>query len=427
MFGLWHLGEIYANGLAALGHTVTGIDEDAVTINNFLKGIPPLPEPGLAALMQKNRRAGRIGYSSDVRAVKECNVVWFMFDTPVNARDESNLLPIMKMVREAIPYFANDVLVVVSSQVPAGTSKTIHALIRRSRPKLKFHYAYCPENLQLGDAIRCFLHPERIVLGTEDDEAFRRMKEIFRGVHTAFIRMSPASAEMAKHALNAFFATSISFINDIADASEKTGADVTDVVAALRSDPRIGDRAALGVGLGFSGGTLGRDIVALKGIGRTHGIALPVIESVFSKNASRPEVFVGKLESLLGGLRKKRIVLFGLTYKPGTTTLRRSRSLEVASLLSKRGAIVVLSDHHVPQETIPRSRGMIVEGDPYVAVKGADALAFLTPWPDFRSLDFKVLAKSARPHAIVLDSSNLLYDREASIKKTGLRYHGIGR
>jgi UDPglucose 6-dehydrogenase len=427
VIGLWHLGEVYSAGLAHLGHKVVGISDNKTVVENLLRGIPPLAEPRLVELIGETLQKGLLTYSHDMKPVENCNVIWLTFDTPVNDRDESDLRPILKSVREASPYLKDDSVVVVSSQVPAGTFKTIGNLIRKLRPNLKFHYVYSPENLRLGDAVNCFLSPGRIVVGADDNEGFQRIKSILSGINADLLRMSPASAEMAKHALNAFLATSVSFINDIADACEKVGADILDVTKALRSDERIGQRAFLDSGLGFSGGTLGRDLVALRNIGRKHRSDLPVVESVLKKNQLRPKALVGRLEFLLGGVTKKRITILGLTYKAGTSTLRRSRSLEIASVLIRKGALLNLCDPHVVAEELPQFKNADAVADPYLSACDSEALLFLTPWKDFRELNFGALAKSAKHHAIVFDPSNFLQDKKDSITESGFLYYGVGR
>lgn len=427
VIGLWHLGEIYSAGLPSLGHKVTGIDEDGEVVANLNQGIPPLPEPGLDALLLKGLKSGQLAYTADFREVGKCNVAWFALDTPVDAHDKSDLKPIFRSIRRSVPYFKNDVLIVVSSQLPAGTSRKICNLIKKIRPKLKFHYAYSPENLRLGEAIRCFLEPERVVVGVNDDETLRRVAVVFGRLQARIVRMSIESAEMVKHALNAFFAVSISFANDIADVSEATGADIVEVIDGLRSDARIGRRAALGAGLGFSGGTLGRDLSSLLKIGREHGISLPLIESAIKKNSARPAGFVTRLEKLLGGLKDKKIAIMGLTYKAGTTTLRRSRSLEVARLLLARGAKIVLCDPHISITHIPHLRGATVAATGYGAAAKARALVFLTPWEDFKALDFRKLAHVAAKNAILFDGTNFLYAQVPLIRRAGFRYYGVGR
>lgn len=427
VIGLWHLGEVYSAGLAHLGHNVVGISDDKSVVAKLLKGKPPLAEPKLEGLIKTSLHRKLLTYSQDLKVVGSCDVVWLTFDTPVNNRDESNLKPILKSIREISACLNDDSLVVVSSQIPAGTSAKIVKLLKQLRPDLKFHYVYSPENLRLGEAVDCFLSPGRIVVGAGDDEGFRRMESILTGINAELVRMSPASAEMAKHALNSFLATSVSFINDIADACEKVGADISDVSKALRSDGRIGPRAFLDPGVGFSGGTLGRDLVALTKLAHVRHCKLPVIEGVLKKNQQRPKAIIRRLESLLGGLDKKRITIFGLTYKAGTPTLRRSRSLEIASLLLKRGALLNLCDPHISGEELPRMRNAKFITDPYCSVHQSDALLFLTPWKDFADLNFADLAHSAKPFAIVFDTSNSVAAKEDYITEQGLRYYRIGR
>jgi UDPglucose 6-dehydrogenase len=427
VIGLWHLGEVYSAGLAHLGHRVFGISEDSSVVANLSVGKPPLAEPKLEELIKTGIHAKRLTYSGDLKTAGTCDVVWLTFDTPVNDLDESELKPILNCIREVSPHLQSDVLVVVSSQIPAGTSARIEALMRKRRPELKFHYAYAPENLRLGEAVDCFLSPGRIVVGANDDEGFNRLKSIFAGLNAEMVRMSPASAEMAKHALNSFLATSVSFINDIADTCEKVGADIADVTQALRSDVRIGPRAFLNPGVGFSGGTLGRDLVALTKIACSNGCELPVINGVLKKNQQRPKAIIQRLELLLRGIARKRVTLFGLTYKAGTTTLRRSRSLEIASLLIKKGAHVQLCDPHISGKELPRMKNSKFESDPYSSVDQSDALVFLTPWKDFANLDFARLAQRANSRAIVFDTSNAVASKEQSIAEQGLRYYKVGR
>ncbi len=427
LLGLWHLGEIYSAGLAELGHSVTGIGEEGDVIRELEKNNPPLPEPQLAELIAKNRAAGRLGYTTDFAAIKNSNVVWFTFDTPVNDDDEVDLSPIWGALKKAMPFLQDGVLVVVSSQIPVGTSKKIIKLIRKDRPGLKFDYAYTPENLRLGEAVQCFMEPGRIVVGVESEETFKKIKEIFSGLNAEIVRMSAASAEMTKHALNAFLATSISFINDIADACEKSGADVLDVVKALRSDPRIGQKAALGPGMGFSGGTLGRDLKAIMGFSAEQDFRTPVIEAAYLKNKERAHLMIGKVLETLGGAQGKTIALFGLTYKPGTRTLRRSRSLEIAGELSKAGAALHLHDPAVQEAELPSLKNSVFFSNPYDAAVGCDAILFVTPWPEFKDLGLKKLLGGMKENPVLFDTANLFYDRKEEIEKLGARYFGMGR
>lgn len=427
ILGLWHLGEIYSAGLAELGHKVVGISEDEELIANFKKGELPLPEPDLKELIIKNQSEGRLRYSADFSEIAQANVLWLAFDTPVSDADEADLSPIWDALKKSLPHLSTSALLIVSSQIPVGTSEEIRDFVRRSRSDLKLSYLYIPENLRLGEALRSFMEPGRIVVGGYDLEAFKKARLIFSKLQADFLEMSPASAEMAKHALNAFLATSVSFINDIADLCEKTGADILDVARALRSEPRIGPKAFLDAGLGFSGGTLGRDLRALLVASKKFNSPTPVIASVLEKNLSRKNLIIHKISEVLGGLGGKKIALLGLTYKPGTRTLRRSRAIEIAQALKDAGASLRLSDPEVEEPELSALGRFDFSRNPYESVLASEAVVLITPWPVFKNLDFKKLGASVKPQAVFFDTSNFLWDKEREINAAGFRYLGIGR
>ncbi len=424
--GLWQCGEIYSACLAELGHEVMGISEDEEVISNFQKIIPPLPEPELQEFLRKNISSKRLRYTTDFAVVKDCEVVWFTLDTPVDEKDDIDMEPIYSALKKAIFNAQDNVLFVMSSQVPIGTADRVCQMIKEARPGLQFDYVYTPENLRLGEAVRSFMDPGRIVIGADTEEGWKKINDIFLPLKTNLLHMSCVSAEMTKHALNAFLATSVSFINDIADLCEKTHADVIDVIKALRSDPRIGPKAFLDAGLGFSGGTLGRDLRALQSSAQKFDMKLPVITSVFEKNIARKDLVLARLQALLHDLKGKKIALLGLTYKPGTKTLRRSRALEIAVDLSNRGAILTLYDPAVDEKEVPEIKNATFLGDPYSAADSASAIVITTPWPEFKNLDFQKMGKVAKG-AVLLDTANLLYDKEEIIKGFGLYYFGVGR
>lgn len=427
ILGLWHLGEIYSASLAELGHAVTGISEDSALIDNFKKAIPPLPEPELGELIQKNFLGNRLNFSTNFEEIENCNVLWLAFDTPVDDEDDVDLGPIWQNLEKALPFINDQSLIVISSQIPIGTSRKICEFIKAKRPTLNFNYAYTPENLRLGEAVKCFFSPTRIIIGADDENSLLKLKEIFSGLKTEFLEMSPASAEMSKHAINSFLATSVSFINDIADACEKTGADVLSVTRALRSEPRIGPKAFLDAGLGFSGATLGRDLKILMGLAREKKLDLPVISNVFAKNESRKNAAISKIKNHLNSITDKTIGVFGLTYKVGTKTLRRSRSMEIAKELKKLGAILKLHDPEAEESEVSTYGQFDFSKDPYKTAEGADAVIFITPWPNFKNLDLSKLYGLTKPGALFFDTNNLFWDKEEDIKKVGFIYLGTGR
>lgn len=427
LIGLWHLGEIYSTGLAELGSSVTVFDADQEIGSNFLAGKAPLPEPDLEELIKKNVSLGRLTCSDKFELIKACNVLWIALDTPVNSGDEVDLDLIFEAIEKSIPHLVDNVLVVVSSQIPVGTSAKIIDLIKQKRPNLVFDYVYTPENLRLGEAMRCFFNPERILVGVSSDQAYLKIGEIFSGLKCELIKMSPASAEMAKHAVNAFLATSVSFVNDLADLCEKVGADILDVTRALRSESRIGPKAFLDAGLGFSGGTLGRDLQSLLQAGEKASVDLIIVKSVLSKNNFRKNLVVHKLKNMFGDLGGKKITILGLTYKPNTKTLRRSRALEVAADLIKEGCLVSLSDPLADEIEISKIIKAGFSSDPYRASLDADVIILITPCLEFRNLDFKKIKEQSRSQVLIFDSSNLLWDKEEELLSLGFKYLGLGR
>ncbi len=427
VIGLWHLGCVVATVLTERGHTVCGTDFDAQAVRGLQQCAPPLYEPGLAEAISKRVREGRLTFCESVQeALAGAEYAVIAFDTPVDSNDHSDLGPIERAVDAIGECAEQEIQIVVMSQVPAGTCAKLDARLRGRQPELRFSLVYQPENLRLGEALETFRHPDFIVLGTEDDAAIRRWLPLGDVMDVPRLAMSWASAEMSKHALNAFLATSISFVNDLADAAEAAGADVRDVVRALKHDRRIGAYAFLNPGPGFAGGTLGRDVQTLRGLATRAGRATLLLDATLEVNAARLPRLLEKLRAMCGpeaaGLRGKRVALLGLTYKPGTSTLRRSHAVEFARLLAAEGAAVQAYDPKVSEPTADTS-GIALCANAAQAVTGADALALMTPWPEFRQLDLRRLRHLMR-RAVLLDAHNFLDDRAA--RDAGFIYAGIG-
>lgn len=427
--GLWHLGEVYSACLAELGHKVIGVSEDSKVVSSLNKGVLPLPEPKLTSILKKNLKNKRLSYTSDFSSLGDCEILWLTIDTPIDEKDRANLAGIFETLKNALAFIKKDILIVVSSQLPVGTSAKIVQFIKEQNKKLKFEYAYVPENLRLGEAVECFFNPGRIVVGAEK-VAYKKVRLILRKLKTNFLHMSVISSEMVKHATNSFLATSLSFIYDIADVCEKAGADVADVAGALRSDHRIGPQAYLDASVGFSGGTLGRDLQYLLAEARRHEIKLPVIRSVLSKNVNRKEIVYQKLEQHLEHFRGKRIGFFGVTYKAGTSALRRSLPLEIALGFIKRGAKITIFDPHIKKDNLRSAlRGVSYEfsKNPYEAASNCHVLAFITPWLGLRKLDFAKIYNCMEPPAVFFDARNFFYKKQQMLETIGFKYIGVGR
>jgi len=422
--GLWHLGPVAAACWADLGHPVVGVDESARVVEGLRAGRAPVFEPGLDSLIQAGLSTRALRFTRDLgEGVSAADVVLVAFDTPVDASDQLDLAPVESTVLRLAPFLRKQAVLVVSSQVPVGTCARWRNAVRDIAGRA-VGLAYVPENLRLGDAIRSYRHPERVVLGADDETARQTAAELFGSLGAPIVPMSLVSAEMAKHALNSFLATSVSFINEIATLCEVVGADVLAVAEALRTDPRVGPRAFLSPGLGFAGGTLGRDLQVLRATGRTGGVGTPVLDAVLEVNRRRGDVVLRRLARLYSTLDGLAVGVLGLTYKAGTSTLRRSVALEVIRSLVAAGAKVKAFDPKADLAEVDGTLEFEPVPDAYEAARGASALLVLTEWPEFVGLDFgRVKALMASP--VVFDGKNLLADLR--LGERGFTYMGVGR
>jgi UDPglucose 6-dehydrogenase len=425
VIGTWHLGCVVSACLADLGYSVAGMDWDAKMVEDLNKGIPPLFEPGLADLISRNIKSGRLHYTTDLgQAAGNSKYVLITFDTPVDENDEVDLSVIFNTAVALSKHLQDDSLVVVCSQVPIGTCEQIESLIRGNNSSLRFDIAYSPENLRLGQAIQRFKKPDRIVIGADSKSAFDRVEALFSVIKAPRLRMRLRSAEMAKHAINCFLATSISFISEISCLCEASGADALKVVDALRSDERIGTGLPLRPGLGFSGGTLARDLKALKKLGEKSGCETTLIDGVWQVNQRQMRLVSRKLREINGSFPDITVGILGLTYKAGTSTLRRSAALEIISDLVSQGATVKAYDPKVSPEEIRSCREFEFCRDPYEVARGSDALVIITEWPEFKSLDFGII-KSVMRRPVIIDTKNML-DVEEMLEHE-FQYLGVGR
>jgi len=423
--GIWHLGSVVSACLADMGYSVVGVDKDRERVERLNNGIPPLYEPGLDLLFKRNIELKRLNFTTDLAsAVKGTRYILITFDTPVDAKDEVDTSEILTTCRALAQHLENNSIVVVSSQVPVGTCDQMRSIIKEHNNLIEFDIAYSPENLRLGQAIECFKNPGRIVIGADRESTLDMVEQLFSVIPAPKLRMGLRSAEMTKHALNSFLATSISFINEIANLCDEVGADAMEVSEGLRTDHRIGKGAPLHPGLGFSGGHLARDLKILKGLGSKLGYETHLIDGVLKVNDEQNRSVARKLERILGSLRGLSVGVLGLTYKPGTSTLHRSAALEIIRDLVGKGADVKAHDPKAALEEIQLHREFKFCRDPYEVAEGSDAVVMVTEWPEYRQLDFELMrTKMKRP--ILFDAKNMLDDRLLTMK--GFKYFGIGR
>jgi UDPglucose 6-dehydrogenase len=308
--------------------------------------------------------------------------------------------------------------------MPVGTCEELAVAVRDANPEAVFGIAYVPENLRLGQAIERFRQPDMLVIGADSDATAERVEELLSPIEAPKPRVSLRTAEMTKHALNAFLSTSISFINEIGNLCERVGADAVKVGEALRLDKRIGPRAPLRPGLGFAGGTLARDVKALMRLAGRHDYEAPLLRGVLAVNERQNAMVLEKLRQASGSLEGLTVGVLGLTYKAGTSTVRHSAAMEIVAALLSEGAKVKAFDPKVVVEELPSDLQFESARDPYDATAGSDALLILTDWPEFRALDFDAIRQSMR-RSVLLDANNML-DQD-KITKMGFLYCGMGR
>lgn len=427
VIGLWHLGSVYSAGLAQLGHQVIGFDINDTITNDLNQGDAPVYEKDLKELIQKNIREGRLTYTSKPEMLSMCDVIWVTLDTPIDSDGRPNTEPVKELVGRVLPHVRKKIQLIFSSQLPIGSKQEITSLIEKNYPTLEYTYLYQPENLQLGGALNSFQKPGRIIIGCDRESETKIIREIFAPLQTELYVMDVASAEMTKHALNAFLGTSLSFIYDIADICDAYGADVVQVTHALRLDPRIGKGAYLDASVGFSGGTLDRDLAVLLDKAKEKGKSIPVIASVTSKNKERFKIIANYLEKNLGILSDKTIGILGLTYKPGTSTLRHSLSLKLIEDLKNKVGAVRCFDPLIKGDEQEITEGSTFFSDLYEMMEGCHALILMTASPEYATLDFKKISGMMQEPRFFLDGKNFLKDKEEIIRESGIRYSGIGR
>ena len=429
--GLWHLGVVIAACLAEAGFTVVGVDPDPDVVAGLMADHPPVDEPGLAELLRGMREAGRLTFATpSTEAIGSAGVIWIAFDTPVDDEDRADVEWVLERSAEALGHAAPGALVVISAQLPVGSAACLgRRMSEAGRDDLRF--ACVPENLRLGRALQTFRSPDRFVAGVRSDEDRARLGAVLERFQSPIEWMGIESAEMTKHALNAFLATSVAFINEVAAICERVDADASDVARGLKSEERIGPRAYLAPGDAFAGGTLARDIQFLSRLARDQSLSAEVVDGVAASNAEHRNWSRRALTRLFGGdpgngkpaLADRRIAVWGLTYKPGTNTLRRSSALELCRWLAAERASVHAYDPAI--SVLPAGEPAEIElaTSPVVALEGAEALVVCTPWPEFRDIPAdEVTGSMAQP--VVLDPGGHLRDTLGQVRT--VRYVRVG-
>jgi UDPglucose 6-dehydrogenase len=429
VLGLWHLGCVTAACLAEMGYEVVGVDADAGVVDALSAGHPPLYEPGLEELISTN--SARLRFSSAPDALARVDWAWVAYDTPIDDDDRADIEWVLSHASRLLAPLPENALVIVSAQLPVGSVAALQERCLAVRGDAGLRFACIPENLRLGHALDSFRAPERIVVGVRDQADRQELAELLAPFGGELQWMGVESAEMTKHALNGFLATSVTFMNEIATVCESVGADAAEVSRGLKSERRIGPKAYLDPGDAFAGGTLARDIGFLCDLAQQHALSAHVLSGVAESNTVHKGWTQRKLLGILGErdhdgqpLAGRTVAVWGLTYKPGTDTLRRSNAVELCRWLLGAGASVRAYDPAVP--ALPPGLDLDIElcSSPLDAGAGADVLVICTAWPDFREVPVEgVLSVLAQP--LVIDPAGWL--RAGLAERADLSYLCVGR
>lgn len=428
VIGTGYVGLVTGACFAEFGVDVTCVDVDSEKIERLKAGVMPIYEPGLEQLVTKNVQAGRLGFTTDVKtAIEEALVIFLAVGTPPLPDGSPDLSFVEAAARSVAEHMNGYKVIVTKSTVPIGTGERIRTLIRtHQKMGLAFGIVSNPEFLREGAAINDFMRPDRVVLGSADEEAIAIMRDLYRPLYlieAPVVITSLEAAELTKYAANAFLATKISFINEVANLCEKIGCDVHDVARAMGMDKRIGSKF-LHPGPGFGGSCFPKDTQAFASVARQFGSDSLMVDAVIEVNRRQRSAMLPKIEKLVGPLSGKTIAVLGLAFKPETNDIREAPAQEIIRGLLERGAKVRAFDPVAMSETAKLISEIEYAEDEYEAVKDADALVIVTEWNQFRALDMRRIRDLMRS-AKIADLRNI-YEPD-DLRELGFDYVGVGR
>ena len=429
MIGAGYVGLVSGACFADFGHDVTCVDLDQRKIDALLAGIMPIYEPGLADLVAANVNAGHLSFTTDLKAgVAGADAVFIAVGTPSRRGDgHADLSYVYQATRDIAAAVTGPVVVVNKSTVPVGTGDEVERILREAAPEAQIAVVSNPEFLREGAAIHDFKRPDRIVIGTSDDWARAVMQEVYRPLYlnqAPLVFTARRTAELIKYAANAFLATKITFINEMADLCEAVGADVQDVARGIGLDNRIGSKF-LHAGPGYGGSCFPKDTLALLKTAEDHDVPCRIVEAVVQVNDSRKRAMGRKIIQAMGNhVRGKTVGLLGVTFKPNTDDMRDAPSLAIVQALQDAGVKVVAYDPDGMEAAKPLMPGVEFRSDPYAVADGADALALVTEWNAFRALDLGRIASVMRAPVLV-DLRNIYQPEE--VRRQGFHYSSVGR
>lgn len=429
MIGTGYVGLVSGTCFSEFGHTVVCVDKNPDRIGALQRGEIPIFEPGLDDLVMRNVKAGRLSFTQDIKAaVQGAEAVFIAVGTPSRRGDgEADLSYVYAAAKEIAEAMSHFTLVVTKSTVPVGTGREVERIIRQTRPDADFEVASNPEFLREGAAIEDFMRPDRVVCGVESDRAREILRNLYRPLYlneTPILFTALETAELIKYAANAFLAMKITFINEIADLCEKVNVNVQDVSRGIGLDGRIGSKF-LHAGPGYGGSCFPKDTQALVATGRKFSSPLQIIETVVAINDTRKRRMAEKIIAACGGsVKGKTVAVLGLTFKPGTDDMRDSPSLDIIPALQKAGAVVRAYDPEGMHEAKKLLNEVVWCQDGYEAAEGADVLAILTEWNQFRAMDLARL-KELLKQPVMVDLRNIY--KPAEMEQAGFTYYSVGR
>lgn len=427
MIGTGYVGLVSGACLSEFGHDVVCIDKDAAKVETLRKGGIPIFEPGLDEVVAANVKAGRLSFETDLaRGVAGAAAVFIAVGTPSRRGDgHADLSYVFAAAEEIAQALTGYAVVVTKSTVPVGTSRKVEDIIKSKRPDAQFDMASNPEFLREGSALEDFRRPDRVVVGCDTERAREVMRNVYRPLflnETPILFTSRETSELIKYAANAFLATKITFINEMADICEKVGGDVQDVARGIGLDGRIGKKF-LHAGPGYGGSCFPKDTLALVQTAQELGAPTRIVESVVAVNDERKLAMARKIEAAFDGVNGKTIAVLGLTFKPNTDDMRDAPSLVILPYLQKAGATIRAFDPEGHREAA-KHLTLDYAADTYEALNGADGVVILTEWNEFRALDFERV-KAALKTPLMVDLRNIY--RPSQMADAGFRYISVGR
>jgi UDPglucose 6-dehydrogenase len=425
VIGTGYVGLSTAACLADLGHEVTGLDIDESKIATLQQGRPTIYEPGLDEVMARAIRAKRLRFTTEYGdAIPGADFVFVAVGTPMGRRGEADLVFIKQAAKSIAGAMRKTLTIVNKSTVPIGTGDIVSRIVGENLGReIPFHVVSNPEFLREGSAIHDFMHPDRLVFGSHDEQAARGVAALYSKLDTRVLITDLHTAEMIKYASNAFLATRISFINEIARICERVDADVKIVSEGMGLDRRIGP-LFLDAGIGYGGSCFPKDVKALARMAETLGYHPELLDAVMEINADQRTLFVEKLREVLGGLRDQVIGILGVAYKPNTDDVREAPAIDVIQSLQQKGALIRAYDPQAMPVLKKIMNGITYCSDAYKTAQGADALLLVTEWDEFRTLDLERI-KQAMRRPVIVDGRNL-YDPKL-MREHGFVYRGVGR